>query len=118
MSAKSEDVEGAIKWAEAEMARRNDAIIPAPTIESAVAHGLAANQLRTLLASHAAQAEEIAAQSRLITDQDAGLAKYEARIASLEAGLEKARVAIACYSPDPTEPLEEIDALLSGKASA
>jgi len=42
---------------------------------------LTVSDLRTLLASHAAQAEEIAAQSRLITDQDAGLAKYEVKLA-------------------------------------
>lgn len=37
----------------------------------------------------------------------------EARAAELEAALRKARVAIETYSPNPTEPLEEIDAALT-----
>lgn len=91
MATRPEDVETARGRLE------RDLIILTPNGTSKSYRMVDAEDLRTILASHAAQA---------------------GRIASLEAVLEKARVAIACHSPDPTEPLEEIDALLSGKASA
>jgi hypothetical protein len=128
MSAKTEDVEAAI-------AR----LVPYGDQRG----GQTQRDIYTLLASHAAQAEEIATQSRLITEQDEGLAKYEdalvsqpalvrsqaERIASLEEQL--ARVVPLLSDEDKMHPVgcstwlleasvasEEITDLLSGKASA
>lgn len=42
-------------------------------------------------------------------------ASFLARLRKMEEALRKARVAIATWSPDPTEPLEEIDAALKAE---
>lgn len=55
------------------------------------------------------EAEAVAANSRA---EAAEAARDEAR-----AALQKARVSIATWSPDPTEPLDEIDAILAKSAS-
>jgi len=80
-------VEGAIAWAKAEIARRKDAIIPAPSIETACANGIAANYLRTLLASHAAQAEEIARSEKHRNDLADKIVAQRTEIGALSARL-------------------------------
>jgi ethanolamine utilization microcompartment shell protein EutL len=108
MSAKTEDVEGAIRRIEARS--RADKFQWARAVRTA--------DLHTLLVSHAALTADLDTAENALVSQTALVRAQAERIASLEAGLEKARVSIACYSPDPTEPLQEIEALLSGKDSA
>lgn len=96
MTTRTEDVEAALAWIGGEVTRQERASAHATTFQGVVGHQAAANHLRTILASHAAQAE---------------------RIASLEAGVRLIRAA-AQGDGHAHLIIKECDALLSGKASA